>query len=115
MLEDAEAINVLTASKTKSNEINEKQKKAKKTEEEIDTARKNYVGVSQEASCLFFAISDLNFIDPMYQYSLLYFLELFISSIEKSEKSEDLDVRLTNVKDHFLLSLYTSVSRSLFV
>jgi dynein heavy chain len=73
------------------------------------------VGVSQEASCLFFAISDLGFIDPMYQYSLTYFLDLFIFSIESSEKSEDLQVRLENINAHFLFSLYRNISRSLFV
>jgi len=115
LLDDAEAINVLTASKKKSIEINEKQEDARQTEEKIDEARRQYVGVSQEASCLFFAISDLAYIDPMYQYSLTYFLELFIGAIERAAKNDNLDIRLHNIKDTFLLTLYTNVSRSLFV
>lgn len=77
LLTDEEAIQVLTASKNKSNEISEKQAIAEITEVQIDTARKEYQEVSKEAACLFFAISDLVSIDPMYQYSLSYYIELF--------------------------------------
>lgn len=42
ILSDEKAINILTASKVKSNEINEKQIVAEKTEKEIDTARAEY-------------------------------------------------------------------------
>lgn len=41
--------------------------------------------MSNEASNLFFAITDLGNIDPMYQYSLSYFIDLFIFSIKNSE------------------------------
>ena len=50
--------------------------------------------VSQEAACLFFAISDLGNIDPMYQYSLTYYIDLFTQSILKSDKSPNLTLRL---------------------
>ena len=66
ILTDEEAIRVLTASKEKSNEINEKQAIAEITEQNIDAARQEYREVAQEAACLFFAISDLVAIDPMY-------------------------------------------------
>jgi len=60
---------VLTASKNKSNEINEKQKVAAETEIKIDEARKNYITNSELASTLYFVISDMGNIDPIYQYS----------------------------------------------
>ena len=67
ILADEEAINVLTASKEVSNDIKEKQAIAEITERSIDSARQQYTEVSQQAACLFFAISDLANIDPMYQ------------------------------------------------
>lgn len=59
-------------------------------------------------------ISDLNNIDPMYQYSLVYFIDLFTQSITKSEPADDILVRLENLKSYFLLSLYRNICRSLF-
>jgi len=66
ILTDETAINILTASKETSNSIKEKQAIAEVTEKEIDAARQNYMSVSREASLLFFTISDLNNLDPMY-------------------------------------------------
>jgi len=47
------------------------------TEKEIDEARDVYIPVSKHSSVLFFCITDLNNIDPMYQYSLSWFINLF--------------------------------------
>jgi len=53
------------------------QESAKVTEKEIDVARDVYIPVSKHSSVLFFCITDLNNIDPMYQYSLSWFINLF--------------------------------------
>ncbi len=47
ILQDEEAINILTASKEKSTEIKEKQEIATITEKNIDSARQEYKPVSQ--------------------------------------------------------------------
>ncbi len=94
ILEDEKGIEVLSASKSKSNEIAEKQQIAEKTEKKIDTARSQYQPMSKEAAHLFFGISDLANIDPMYQYSLTYYIELFSQSIKNSTKSDEVAERL---------------------
>jgi len=49
-----------------SDDINKKQIIAEKTEIEIDEARTGYLPVAKKTSGLFFCISDLASIDPMY-------------------------------------------------
>lgn len=50
-------------------------------------------------------------IDPMYQFSLKYFNALFVSVIEKSEKDEDVEVRIQILLDAVTLAAYNIVSR----
>lgn len=83
ILEDETAIKVLSSSKTLSEEISAKQEIAAATEKEIDETRNGYEPVAVHSSILFFCITDLANIEPMYQYSLTWFINLYLQvSIE---------------------------------
>ncbi|XP_076366412.1 dynein axonemal heavy chain 3-like isoform X2 [Tachypleus tridentatus] len=114
ILEDETAIRVLSTSKALSQEISGKQEIAAVTEKEIDETRNGYQPVAAHSSILFFCISDLGNIEPMYQYSLTWFLNLYHQSVEQSEKSENLQQRVANLKNYFTGSIYKNVCRSLF-
>jgi dynein heavy chain len=114
ILEDENAINILTSSKALSEDIQAKQLIAISTEVEIDTARQAYIPVAKHSAILFFCISELSNIEPMYQYSLTWFLNLFITSIIKAPKSENLEQRLEHLNEFFTRSIYENVCRSLF-
>ncbi|XP_076256705.1 dynein heavy chain 3, axonemal [Rhynchophorus ferrugineus] len=114
ILEDETAIKILSSSKVLSAEIEEKQKQAAVTEQEIDYARNQYVPVSKHSSVLFFCISDLANIDPMYQYSLVWFINLYNQSITHSPQSKVLEERLGYLNNYFTNSIYRNVCRSLF-
>jgi len=114
ILEDETAINTISSSKALSVEIAEKQKTAVVTEAKIDVARQGYIPVAKHVSALFFMISELCNVDPMYQYSLSWYLQLFISGMEASNKSADLDTRISALNDFFTYLLYCNVARSLF-
>lgn len=114
ILEDETAIKILSSSKMLSEEISEKQKIASVTEKEIDDTRMGYRPVAEHSSILFFCISELANIEPMYQYSLTWFINLYLSSIAESVKSDDVAERINNIVVHFTLNIYNNVCRSLF-
>ncbi|XP_032391908.1 dynein heavy chain 3, axonemal isoform X1 [Etheostoma spectabile] len=114
ILEDETAIKILSSSKILSEEISEKQKVASVTEKEIDDTRMGYRPVAEHSSILFFCISELANIEPMYQYSLTWFINLYLYSIAQSLKSDDVTERINNIVEHFTLSIYNNVCRSLF-
>jgi dynein heavy chain len=70
ILEDAKVINILGAAKVLGNEIADKQKIVDETEIKIDIARNGYKPVVYRTSLLYFCITVLSDVDPMYQYSL---------------------------------------------
>ncbi|KAL1398756.1 hypothetical protein pipiens_008712 [Culex pipiens pipiens] len=114
ILDDENAINILTSSKQLSEEIQAKQLVAVATEAEIDAARQLYIPVARHSAVLFFCTTELANIDPMYQFNLTWFLNIFVQTIIKTPKSESLDERLQLLIDYFTHAIYNNVCRSLF-
>ncbi|GIQ86877.1 dynein heavy chain 1, axonemal, partial [Kipferlia bialata] len=114
ILADETLIDTLSQSKTTSTDIKAEVAKAEETEKLIDVTRLGYKPVAVRASCLFFVLTDMATIDPMYQYSLQWFIALFGTCIDQAKKSDDLEERLYNLIDYFTYHLYLTVCRSLF-
>uniref|UniRef100_A0A4W3IMR6 Dynein axonemal heavy chain 1 n=1 Tax=Callorhinchus milii TaxID=7868 RepID=A0A4W3IMR6_CALMI len=113
-VDDVELIKVLEASKVKAAEIKMKVTIAEQTEKDIDTTRLQYVPVAVRTQILFFCVSDLANVDPMYQYSLEWFLNIFMSGIANSEQADTVEKRIHLINEYFTFSLYCNVCRSLF-
>uniref|UniRef100_A0A6I8P5E1 Dynein axonemal heavy chain 1 n=1 Tax=Ornithorhynchus anatinus TaxID=9258 RepID=A0A6I8P5E1_ORNAN len=114
LVDDVELIRVLEASKLKAADIQAKVKITESTEKDIDLTRMEYVPVATRTKILFFCMSDLSNVDPMYQYSLEWFLKIFLSSITNSEKTDSVKRRIENINKYLTYSLYSNVCRSLF-
>ncbi|XP_023368810.1 dynein heavy chain 1, axonemal [Otolemur garnettii] len=113
-VDDMELIKVLEASKMKAAEIQTKVRIAEQTEKDIDLTRMEYIPVAVRTQILFFCVSDLANVDPMYQYSLEWFLNIFLSGIANSERADNLKKRISNINRYLTYSLYSNVCRSLF-
>lgn len=86
-VDDIELINALEASKIKSTEIKAKVIISEQTEKDIDSTRSEYVPVAINTQILFFCVSDLANIDPMYQYSLEWFTRIFLNTLQYATKA----------------------------
>jgi len=87
---------------------------AEQTEQDIDETRSRYLPVAVRTQILFFCVVDLSMADPMYQYSLEWYIKIFLAGIANAETSDDLTERIKNINEYFTFSLYVNVCRSVF-
>jgi len=114
ILDDEVLINTLSESKVTSDHIMKQVAIAEKTQVKINATRTGYVPVAVLSSNLFFCVADLAGVDPMYQFSLDWYTNLYNLAIDRANKGNNLAERLTALKDKFAEILYKNVCRSLF-
>ncbi|XP_076248728.1 dynein heavy chain at 16F [Calliopsis andreniformis] len=114
ILDNEDLIETLNDSKETSAVIETRLIESEATEEKITVAREKYRPVANHGSVLYFVVANLAIIDPMYQFSLKYFNQVFNTVIESTEKEDDLQKRLQVLFNEISLAIYTNVSRGLF-
>ncbi|NWU53608.1 DYH17 protein, partial [Dromas ardeola] len=113
-LGDTALVENLETTKRTAMEIEEKVKEAKTTEVQINVARENYRPAAERASLLYFILSDLNKINPIYQFSLKAFNGVFEKAIQRTAPSDDIKQRVINLTDEITYSVYMYTARGLF-
>ncbi|KAI4494191.1 hypothetical protein M0802_009060 [Mischocyttarus mexicanus] len=114
ILDNEELIETLNESKETSAIIATRLIETEATEEKISIERNRYESVANRGSVLYFVVADLTDIDPMYQFSLKYFNQIFNVVIESSEKTTTLQERLIVLNRNTTIAIYTNVARGLF-
>ncbi|KAH8072852.1 dynein light chain binding protein [Aureococcus anophagefferens] len=114
ILDDEELINTLADSKKFSTMINERLEAAEVTKQEINEAREADRTVATRGSIIYFVISDLGTIDPMYQYSLQYYQVIFNKCLQDAEASKDQEKRLGILIEYSTVVIYDNICRGLF-
>ena len=114
LLDNLELINTLDESKTTWEEVSVSLKIAEETSKEIEAASLAYRPCSVRSALLYFVLNDLALIDPMYQFSLDAYIGLFLLSIAKSAKSDNLNDRIKNLNEFHTYAVYKYTARGLF-
>ena len=115
ILSDVPLIEGLEATKKAAKEIAAAVEEGKKTEIGINFAREMYRPVASEGAMLYVLLTKLCIIEHMYQYSLDSFVFYFYKSIDRATAAEKLPDRVQNLRSSLRITIYTMVSRGLFV
>jgi dynein heavy chain len=115
ILSDVPLIEGLEATKKAAKEIAAAVEEGKKTEIDINLAREFYRPVASEGAMLYFLLTKLCNIEHMYQYSLDSFVSYFYKSIDRASAAEKLTERVANLRSSLRITMFTMVSRGLFV
>eukprot|EP01062_Namystynia_karyoxenos_P076714 TRINITY_DN7573_c0_g3_i1.p1 TRINITY_DN7573_c0_g3~~TRINITY_DN7573_c0_g3_i1.p1 ORF type:complete len:4614 (+),score=1785.85 TRINITY_DN7573_c0_g3_i1:132-13973(+) len=124
LLENEAAIVALNDAQKTAEETATSQKEVDRIVGMFNKARKRFLYTAGQAAGLFFCTTELCNIDPMYQYSLQWYLALFQKSLEQSKlerERETLDAsrvdaeqRNKDICTHFFYALCKNISRSVF-
>lgn len=115
ILEDENAINILSTSKNMSEEIQAKQITAVAVKTEIDVERQAYFVAARHASVLYRCIQRLAHINYMYQFSLDWFVHMFVENVRETPKRhQTLSQRLREINRNFTQRIYRKASQTLY-
>ncbi|KAM5302059.1 dynein axonemal heavy chain 14 [Glossophaga mutica] len=89
VLDNEEIIDLLRQSKITSNEISKRIKATKKAESEIQATRKTYLPIATRGALLYFVVAGLTNLNHMYQFSLDWFRQVFLSSVISRSKEQE--------------------------
>ncbi|XP_011874224.1 PREDICTED: dynein heavy chain 10, axonemal [Vollenhovia emeryi] len=97
MVDNIELIETLESIKSSVNEVMNKLRLAEVTSADINKLRENYRPVAERGAILFSVLVDMATVNPMYQYSLISYVEVFIHSLKRSLPDSVVSKRLRNI------------------
>lgn len=114
ILDDEELVETLNDSKETSLIIATRLIDTEETEKVITAGREKYRNLASRGAILYFVVAGLAEIDPMYQYSLKYFSQVFCNVIRLEHPPMNTEERIAQLKLDELKAIYDNVSRGLF-
>lgn len=114
ILDNEQLVNILQNSKKTAEAVSESLRVAEETQKDIDQARNRYRPVATRGSTIYTVVSALSGLDHMYQNSLDFFKQLFVQTLQRTEKREDVDERVALLLPAVTLNSYNTICRGLF-
>ncbi|OHT14597.1 Dynein heavy chain family protein [Tritrichomonas foetus] len=114
ILDDDNAIDTLQKVQKMSAMIEQQIAASVATEKKIAKFKTRFLPVAERAALLYFCVSDFSVIDPMYQFSLMWFVSLFRNAIVNSDHPKDSQQLIETMHLSIAKKFFESVSFSLF-
>ena len=114
ILDDDKAIDTLKKAQKTSADIEQQMAKSATTEKLIAEFREKFSPVADRAALLYFCAADFAVVDPMYQFSLKWFVALFKQAISKANHEVEEESLIAEFDRSVAESFFQSVSFSLF-
>ena len=117
LLEDIDLMDALSKSKETADDIQTQLEVSNQNMTKIKDSREKYRKAAKLGSILFFVVNELSKIDPMYQFSLEWYLNLFRTSIRESKTApavESIELRVESIFKYHKLEVYKNACNSLF-
>lgn len=114
ILSDDNAINTLTSAQKTTLSIEQQLALSAKTELQIQQYRTKFVSVAEYAAQLYFCASDFSIIDPMYQFSLMWFVDIFKKAVKEAPHPTDVTQMIASFQHAIGVKFFQCVSYSLF-
>ena len=107
-------INTLGESKVTGENISKDLVVAEATSKSIDETRESYRSVATRGSLIYSVVASLGNLQHMYQLSLQFYKKLFNTTIERTQKSDDVEERIKLLIAAITLDSYVVICRGLF-
>jgi hypothetical protein len=114
ILDDDSATETLQRAQRTSLDIEQQIAASAKTETQIGDFKARFMSVAERAALLYFCAADFAAVDPMYQFSLKWFVTLFKTAISKAVHCPDEAQFIESLHATVAEKFYESVSFSLF-
>jgi len=112
ILNDEFLIEALSTSRKTAKTVAANLQDVNKTQNVILKARGIYTPAAYRAALLYFLVSDLAKVDPMYQFSLKWYVDIFTEEVRRKRSTEQ--DPLLDVIRNFTHALYSKVCQSIF-
>ncbi|CAH8443114.1 unnamed protein product [Heterobilharzia americana] len=106
ILDNWDLIGTLEDIKNKAVEIGKQLAQAAIVSKDVERQRDSFRSAARRGAILFFILSDLSLVCPMYQFSLSAYLTVFVKALKKAMPNSSLTKRLTNIKNSLTYVIY---------
>ena len=114
LLDDDVAVDTLQSAQRTSANIEQQMAASEKTEKLINQFKHKFKHVSERAALLYFCASDFAVIDPMYQFSLKWYVNIFKQALVEADHPQDQNQLINSLNASIAFKFFQSVSFSLF-